>query len=53
MLAGGVFATGRSLTLSGGSHNPILDKVAQAADADVNLADYERYRKGQINWIFS
>jgi hypothetical protein len=50
---GGVLATGRSLTLSGVSHNTILDTVAQAAGVDVNSADYEPYGDGPIGGIFS
>lgn len=50
---GGVLTTGRSLTLSGVSHNTILDTVAQAAGVDVNSADYERYGEGPIGGIFN
>jgi hypothetical protein len=50
---GGALTTGRSLTLSGVSHNTILDTVAQAAGVDVDNAGYERYGDGPISGIFS
>jgi hypothetical protein len=50
---GGTLTTGRSVTLSGVSHDTILDTVAQAVGIDVNSSDYSRYGNGPISGIFN